>query len=155
MIIINKKGFTYIELMVIGLGTIIAAISVPIFGSWQTFSQLNEATVQIIQTIRLAREYSLARHRDSAQGVYFEINSSANDKFILYQGDSYATRDSDYDREIVLKDSLSLSTTLTNNEVNFSLGLGLPGNAGTVTLTSSNTNTKDIEINSYGMVEEK
>jgi len=54
---------------------------------------------------------------------------------------------------------LSLSATgftLTGSDVdvNFSKGLGVPDNAGTLTITHDVNGSRDIVVNSFGLVEE-
>ncbi|MFC1701097.1 Tfp pilus assembly protein FimT/FimU [Patescibacteria group bacterium] len=146
------KGFTFIELLiVIAIMLVIAVAASPIYGNLMASSQLNENTSQIIQIVRTAREQSSAWLNDSAHGVYFNITEK---KYILYQGDSYASRNTNYDRETSLDSSLSLSTTLSNNEINFSKGLGMPNNTGNITLSHDASNSRIITINSFGMTEQ-
>ena len=149
------KGFTIIELLiVIAITLILATLSASLYGNLQVSSQLNDSTSQMLQATRTARERSVARVNNSAHGVYFEINPGADDRYILYQGSSYAARDSSHDRATTLANSLSLSTTLTGSEVNFSMGFGVPDNTGSVILTHDVNGTRTITINSFGMVEE-
>lgn len=151
----TNRGFTLIELLlVIAILVIITGLSVPIYGNLQIKTQINENISLIIQTLRTAKERSISRVNDSAHGIYFEINPGADDKFILYQGSSYASRNSSYDRETVLDSTLHIITNLTDNEVNFSKGLGLPNNVGTITLSHDTTGVKNISINSMGIVQE-
>lgn len=145
-----QGGFTLVELLVvISITLVLAVAAVPIYGNLQVSSQLNENSSLIIQTVRQARERSVARLNNSAHGVYITSTSYA-----LYQGSSYATRDSSYDRVTTLDSAVSLSTTLVSKEVNFSRGIGMPNNIGTITLTHEAQGTKTITINSFGMVEE-
>jgi prepilin-type N-terminal cleavage/methylation domain-containing protein len=146
----RQSGFTLIELLiVIGITLLVGAAAVPIYGSLQVSTQLNENSSLVIQTVRTAREYSVARLNNAAHGVY--ITSTT---YTLYQGSSYAARDSSYDRTTTLDSALTLSTTLTGSEVNFSKGLGVPNNTGTITLTHDVQGSSTITINSFGMVEE-
>lgn len=156
-----KNGFTLIELLVvIGVIIILAAATAPIYGNLQVSAQLNENSSKIIQAIRIAREQSQAGFNGLNHGVYFEINAGANDKFILYQGSSYAARDINYDQETILDDSLSLSSAdffLTGGDdvdINFSKGLGAPDNIGALILTHETVGSRRITLNPIGMVEE-
>jgi len=148
------RGFTLIELLiVIAITLILAAAVAPIYGNLQVSGQLNETSAQIIQALRTARERSLARFNTTQHGVYFQ-----SDRYALYQGASYALRESDYDREVILDDSLGLSWSLTGTgdagDVNFSKGLGVPNKRGTITSTHDASGTRTIAINSFGAVEE-
>jgi len=154
----TSNGFTLVELLiVIGITLILAAAVAPIYGNLQVSSQLNENSSQIIQSLRLARERSVARTNNSQHGVYFEIDALGDkDKYVLYQGSTYDTRDSNYDREVILDEVLSLSLPgeVSEYEINFSKGLGVPSATGIITLTHDISGTRQIIINSFGMVEE-
>ncbi len=154
-----RQSFTLIELLiVIAIIVILTTAAIPIYGNLQVESQLNESSAQIIQILRTARGRSVAGLNDATHGVYFEINSG-NDKYILYQGPSYTERESNYDRETTLDDSLHISTTLVDNDVNFSKGFGLPlgaglPNAGAIILTHETSGNRTISINSLGIIKE-
>ena len=150
-----QKGFTLIELLiVIGIFIIIASVSMSLYSNWQSDSGIDSALAEIIETLRLAKNRSESGLNDSPHGVYFLINKSGNDSYVLYQGADYASRDADFDKEIGLDSSLSLNTTLDGANVNFSQGLGEPGAVGTVSIINNNTNeTKTISINVLGVVD--
>ena len=147
-----NKGFTLIELLiVISIFIILAAVSIPVYGNWQSAVQMDAATAGIAQAIRLAKTRGGAGFNDSAHGVYFNV---VDNKYILYQGNSYAGRDADYDQEVVLENSLTLSGTLSNGEVNFSRGLGVPSATGTVIVAHSTTGeVVVVSVNGAGMVD--
>lgn len=151
-----RTGFTLTELLiVIGILIITTAAAVPIYGQLQTTAQLDESAAQVVQAVRIARERSLAGLNDSRHGVYFEINVAGDDKFILYQGQNYFSRNASYDRAVNLDSPLSLSTTLVGNEINFSQGLGIPNTVGLITLIHNASGSREITINSLGTVKEE
>jgi prepilin-type N-terminal cleavage/methylation domain-containing protein len=144
------KGFTLIEILVVtAIMALLTGASVPIVGNLQKSSQLNEGSTHVIQTVRVAKERASSRLNDAQHGVKFLSGS-----YVLYQGDSYVLRDDSYDRTITLDNALSLVSTLQDDDVNFSKGLGMPNNTGSVTLTHSVHGTKIITVNSFGKVEE-
>ncbi len=153
------RGFVFIELLVVIAIMIIAVAAViPMYGELQGSSQLNENSSQIIQNSRIAKERSVSRLNNSSHGIYFGINPLASDQYILYQGDSYATRDTNYDRVFVLGDALSFSSsgfTLIGDDIdiNFSKGKGFPNNTGVLTLTHEVKGSQDINVNSFGLIE--
>lgn len=150
----DKKGFTLVEvLIVISVSLILAASAVPIIGNLQGSAQLNDNTSDIIQTLRIARERSISRLNNENHGVFFEINAGA-DSYILYQGGSYDTRDTDYDVETTLPDSITMTTTITGDEINFSKGLGVPDETGIIDLISDTGGTRSVSSNSIGLIEE-
>lgn len=149
----RNSGFTLIELLtVIGITLVLVVAVVPIYGNLQVSSQLNDSMDQIVQTLRTARERSIARSNDSAHGVFFEINAPGDDRFILYQGDSYAARDSNYDRALTLSSSIVLSTTLSGDGVTFSKSFGAPNATGTVTLTHDAQGVRTVTITRIGSI---
>lgn len=149
----QQKGFSLIELLIVmGIMVIIVPSIMPIYSGLQVSSQLNENISQTIQALRLAREYSRAGLNGSAYGVYFEINSETRDKYILYKGDSYAIRDVDFDRVTIMDDTITLSTTLQENDINFSKWTGKPNTDGQVIFLSDNSNEEIVSVNSEGFV---
>jgi len=156
------KGVTIVELLiVIAVGSILAAAGISIYGNLQGSVQLNETSSEIIQLLRIAKARSEARLNSKRHGVYLEINLEGNDKAILYQGLSYTTRDQEHDRTLVLDGVLSISTqdfslVLGDDvDINFSLGLGMPDNTGTMTITHSVDGMRVIGLNVLGMAEEQ
>lgn len=133
---------------------ILVAIGAPIYGNLQVKSQLNENASQLVQNLRITEARSISRLNNSAHGVYFKINPETNDQYILYQGSSYASRDSSYDLVITLDQVLSITTSLTGQEVNFSQGLGVPDNTGEITLSHDTGGDKIISINALGLIQE-
>lgn len=149
------RGFTLIELLiVISIMLIVAVVAIPIYGKLQVSTQLNENTTHVIQMTRNARQQSVVRYNASPHGVFFEINAEDKDRVILFQGASYATRDSQYDREFVLEKAITLSTTLDQTQVTFSQGLGKAIHTGTVTLTHDVAGARSVSVNAFGKVEE-
>jgi prepilin-type N-terminal cleavage/methylation domain-containing protein len=145
------KGFTLTELLiVIGITMILASASLPIYSNLQVSAQLGETSAQVSQALRIARNNSLNRVNSQVHGVKFEI-----DRYILYQGGSYVSRDITYDREVELSDSLSLSTDLFGDEVVFSKSFGLPNTTGTITLTHDVEGVSTISLNDLGVTEEE
>lgn len=153
--ILKGSGFTLIELLVVvAIFVILAAASVPVYGNWQSSAQMDTAVSEIVQGLRLAKTKSAAGFNNSVHGIYFEINAAGSDRFIIYQGSSYASRDTDHDQETELSGALSLATTLTGNEIGFSKGLGEPTTTGTVTiLHSGSSESVMISINGLGVVD--
>jgi hypothetical protein len=107
-----------------------------------------------MQSLYLAKARSEAGLNNFSHGVYFEINEEDNDKFILYQGNSYATRDQNFDREIAINSSLIITINIAGNEVNFLKGIGLPSATGTIEIIHQTTKeTRHINVNNLGIIE--
>ncbi|NQV88131.1 MAG: hypothetical protein HQ402_01060 [Parcubacteria group bacterium] len=137
-------------LIVIGITTILAGVSSVVYGNLQVSSQLNETSAQITQNLRIAREQSSSGLNNIAHGVEF-----TSSQYTIYQGASYATRDSSYDRVYSLPSAVTLSTTLTGDEVLFSKGVGIPSTTGTITITHSVNGSKTISVNNQGIILEQ
>ncbi len=136
-------------LIVIGILLIIFLAAIPVYGNFQALAQLNNTTSQMVQNIRTAKGLAGVRYNNSRHGVKFFNNS-----YTVYQGATYAGRDTDYDRVFDLDDVFNLTTTLASDEVNFRRGSGLPDNTGTITLVHDVEGTKQITINEWGLIEE-
>lgn len=149
----QSSGFTLIEILIaIALFLLLAAASFSIYGNLAVSSQLDDAHSGILSALRIARVYSMSGLNNSSHGVYFEDNP-VQDKYILYQGPSYLSRDTNYDNAVTLDSSLSIFTDFTSNDVNFSMGRGIPNATGTVTISHSAKGFKNISINRFGIAE--
>jgi len=154
--IFKNYGFTFIELLLtVGIFSILAVSTITIYGGMQVSSQLNEANYQIIQALRLAREYSRGSFAGQRYGVYFEINDGISDSYTIYQGDSYLARSLDFDRVYNLGNAIILTTSFLNNEINFSKNVGIPNVLGAVFLSDNNGKSREINVNQYGLINTK
>ncbi|MDP2864425.1 MAG: hypothetical protein Q8N73_02100, partial [bacterium] len=78
-------GVTLIELVVIlGILILLTALAVPTFIFFQTETDLNNSTEEIINTLRVAQNKTLGSEGASNYGVHFE-----SDKLVLFKGTSY------------------------------------------------------------------
>ena len=150
----KQYGFTLLELLlVVAIIAILASAIAPVSSRLFSSAQLNENAASIVQTLRTARQRSVARFNDTTHGVYFEINEGA-DRFILYQGTSYATRNSAYDRIEILDDSITMTTNISGNEVTFFEGNGTPSATGTITLNHQVYGSESVSVDARGKIEE-
>ncbi len=148
----KQRGFTLIELLlVIAITlTLSAAAAAPIYGNLQGSVQLQEATTQTIQLLRMARERSVAGVNNLPHGIYFD-NVTKPNVVVLFQGGNYTTRDQSLDRTIEIPATVSLSTTFGNEAV-FALDTGLPNASGTITLTHDFLGEDTVSLNTLGVV---
>ena len=153
------RGFTMVELLiVIALSFILVIASLPIYGQLQVRAQLEETSAQLVQALRVVRQNSLARYGGGPHGVFFDINPSGQDRFILYRGDNYVSRDPNYDivqtlDEALIITNLDFSLDGGGIDINFSAGLGRPNNIGSFLLTHVVQGERVISINSFGKIE--
>ncbi len=146
----GQKGLTIVEILIVIsiLGFLIAAVA-PLYYSFSVSEQLNTETQELLQTLRRAQIRAISGEADLRFGVYFLSN-----QYILFAGNSYATRDSDFDEVYNLSPTLFLSWSLGGpSEVVFNKVKGTPSVVGTVTLTSVNNKTKTLSINQVGKID--
>lgn len=148
----NCKGFTLIELLVvIGVVTILATISIPIYGNLSSATDLGETSVQVTQLFRKARTLSFNAYRNTSYGVYYDDSEK---KFILYSGDSFAVRDQSADYFIPINSLISVISSDQDPDIHFAKGTGLTSRNGYLELSHRATNNfKRINFNYLGVVD--
>jgi prepilin-type N-terminal cleavage/methylation domain-containing protein len=140
----NQKGFSVIELIVVvAVFLIFMAISEWGILNFKFQGDLNTATNDIVQALRHAKANAQQVQGDSKWGV--EISAG---QITVFEGTSYAGRNSAFDQIINLPNGVSASGL---SEVVFEKISGITSNTGTITLTNS-SGTKDITINAKGTV---
>jgi len=103
-----KNSFALIEaLLIIGILFILLSIALPNFRLFQQQSDLNDAIEEIINTLRLAQNKTLASEGDDQWGVYFETSTFPH-QYILFKGKSFATRDLSADEVHKLPNSVEI-----------------------------------------------
>jgi len=147
----QRSGFTLVELLItVAILIILAASTVVVASQFYTSSQLLESADRLTQTIHTAKVRSVGGVNDVSHGVYVETS-----QYTLYQGGSYESRDSSYDRVIELDNGLLLSNTISGNDITFSRGLGYSSTTGTITIAHQETGDEEtITIQSIGIIRE-
>jgi|SRR3989344_1210130 len=151
------RGFTLIEfLIVIAIGGLLAGVVGPAFSRFPSESQLDDVASDLKQVIELARERSVAGAGGVTHGVFLELNAGAgvSDRYVLFRGSSYATRDPLYDQPTIIKSPIDLTTTLTGGAmtITFSSRWGIPNVIGTITLAHSTGDQRVLNLNELGLV---
>jgi prepilin-type N-terminal cleavage/methylation domain-containing protein len=140
-----SRGFTLLEiLLVVGIISIIAGFSMPVYQSFQVKNDLDIAAQTIATSFRRAQVLAEASDGDNTWGV--EVISGS---ITVFQGVSYAARVAAFD-EIT-----SLPPTITPtglSEVVFDRLTGQALSTGTVTLTTSTGLVRTIALSSKGTV---
>lgn len=149
----NQRGFTLVELLIV-IGIFVLTVTVSgIFTSVSKNNRdLNDVSVQMVDTLRRARHQTITGNQDVVWGIHFET-----DRYVLFQGDTYSSVDPE-NIEFVLPGSVQISAiSLTGggSEVIFDDKFGNTSTDGTITLQSTNaTTTTQIIINSAGLIED-
>lgn len=145
-------GFTLIEVLVsISIFLLLIGGSAFFIATFLASTDLNETSTQIAQTLRIARERSLAGLNNAQYGVYFNTGTR---QYILYRGSSYSTsRDlanAEFDVVTDIGSTLTLTTTFPG-DVNFSR-LGKATINGRITLAHLVGGNRTIDINEFGII---
>ncbi|MDB5181890.1 MAG: hypothetical protein JWP13_653 [Candidatus Saccharibacteria bacterium] len=142
----SSKGFTLIEMLlsvlIIGL---ITGASLPLYASFQNRNNLDTTTQDIAYMLRRAQTYARGMNGDSPWGVQVATNSVT-----MFEGSTYATRDTTEDEIISVPGSLTLSGPA---EMVFAKLTAAPNTTGSIIVSSPSTNdTRTITVNAEGMV---
>ncbi len=138
-------GFTLIEMLLsVAVIGIIAAISAPVYQSFQNRNNIDIAAASVAQSLRRAEVLATAVDGDSNWGV--DIRSGS---ITLFKGSSYAGRDTTFDEVYDMPTSIVPSGLA---QVVFARFSGVPQTTGTITLTNSNAEIRTIAINAKGTI---
>lgn len=141
----RQWGFTLLEAMLsVGLLSIIAGISLPIYQSFQNRTDLDITAHGVVQAMRRAQVYSRGMKDDVQWGI--EVQTSG---VTLFRGSSFASRDTSYDEVTTIPNGMTVSGL---SEVLFAKLSGAPNTTGSITLTSRNNEVRTITLNAKGMV---
>ncbi len=142
-----------IELLItVAIFLALGAVVLPVAGNFYTSSSLEQESNNLLTTLRYARTRSFARVNAAAHGVNFEP-SAAPPRYTLYQGASYAVRDTSYDFVTTLPAGYTLAVSGAS-DFNFPAGQALPVTATTITITQPAQGSRQITINKFGGIYE-
>lgn len=119
-------------------------LSVPVYEIFVRRNDLNLTKQGIGMMLQRAETYARAVNGDSAWSV--EIQSST---VTLFQGTTFATRNTAYDETLAIPGSMSPSGL---SEVQFAKLTALPNTTGSITLTSTSNDVNTVTINAKGTV---
>lgn len=152
----NSRGFTLIELLIVlAIGGIIATAVGPAISRFPSGSQLDEVAGDLKQVIQLARARSVAGKAGVTHGIFLEMNiGPIPDRYILFRGADYATRNQTYDEPTVIRNSIELTAALTGGatEIVFTPSIGAPSATGAITFTHATGDKRVIQVNDLGFL---
>jgi len=145
-----KKGFTLIELViVIGILGFLILGSLTVITLFTGQVNLNITSQQILSTLQLSRDRTLASANETQHGVHFETT-----KYVLFEGATYDSMDPD-NKEYDLSGVEIYEINITGgSNVVFDRIRGTTANSGNVKirLTEDTSKTDTILVNSSGSV---
>lgn len=137
-------GISLIEvLLVVGILAIALVFTLPVSLGFYESYQLDTQAKGIIQALRKAQLKSMSIENDANFGVYL-----TNDEYRLFKGDSYLTRDVQYDEIFDLPKIINVSGIQEVVFLKFEGSASVVGNI----IISNNGNTRSISINRIGRI---
>lgn len=141
----EKEGFTLIEIgIVFAIFALIAGLGLPLGIDAYRNYLLTSETRNIISILRRAENLAFSNSYNSAYGISFQP-----DRFVIFQGESYATRNSIFDENYLKTTGITASST---PEIIFSPLSGLP-NSSTTIILSNGIRSQAVSINSQGVID--
>ena len=147
-ILMVSRGFTVIELLlVMAIFFIIAGFAPTFYGRFLSQDAVSETADRVAGALRNAQGYSLAGKGSLPWGV--AVNSGT---LVLFQGNSFATRNAALDRRVAVPSSVLVSGL---NETIFARVSGVPTAPLTISLTASGGASRTVTMNVLGVVSRK
>lgn len=139
-----RSGFSIIEIViVIAIFGMLLAIGLPIgLDAYRNYLLTSESR-NLLSILRRAETNAFANKNGSAHGVAVQ-----SDRFVLFQGQSYASRDAPYDEEYPKSGTVTSSGTA---EIIFSQISGKPSASAAITL-SNELRSQTITVNEEGTI---
>ena len=141
----NQAGVTLLEVMLsVAVIALLAGMAAPVYQSFQVRNDLDVAANTLAQTLRRAQLLSKIGVNEGAWGVFVQSGS-----ITLFQGDTYAGRNTAYDEVWSVPNSISVSGVA---EIVYTKFIGTTLTPGTITLTSSSNEVRLLEFTNYGTI---
>lgn len=140
----NNAGFTLIELLLaVVIMLAVGAVMAPVSVDFQQRNDLDVSQTTFAQGVRRAQQLSMSGEGDSQWGVI-----ATSGKITVFKGNTYGTRDINFDEDYVISAAITLSGQL---EYDFVKITGLPNQTGTATLVNGSYQ-KQVGVNAKGIV---
>jgi len=141
----KKKGFTLLEVILsIALIGILASTFFSVFTNFQIASDLDLASLSLVQSLRRAQLLAQGVSLDSDWGVKIE-----SERIVIFKGAGYAGRDASQDEIINFPSPLEVSG---NTEMVFEKFSGEPDVTGLVALSTASGTSREINLNEKGVI---
>jgi len=145
-------GFTLTEtIMVVAVIAILAVASVPAYLNFHRKYQIDVASHDTLQLLRIAQSNAMASQGHDEYGM--NITTGAGGSIEIFKGSDYVSRDTSFEGELItFPNTVTISDTIADPDVVFLRIEGSTTDTGTMTL-SNGTNTKTITVYETGLVE--
>lgn len=152
----SESAFTLIEiLIVVFILAVLGVISVPVYDAFLKSSDVDNGMQEFHIALRLAQSKTVSSENESQYGVYIDTAVSPN-KYVIFKGASYATRDTAFDQPFWLSKTTEFSAISLGggNEVVFNRLTGYATQSGSVSvrLKADTSKIKTIYIAVAGVL---
>ena len=139
----KRRAFTAVEtLLTLGIISVTAGFTVPMYRNFQIRSDLDLVTEQTIQGLRRAQILAQSGENDSSWGFFVQDG-------VIYQGEAYAVRDPQYDESYPVPATINTSGL---PEVSFSRIDGAPNQTGEIIIQGLSGDQRIIIVGIDGVL---
>ncbi len=151
-----KRGFTIIEvIVVITIIVILATVSITALYSLQKRSHLDNGIQEFVNILKFAQNKTLSSENNNQYGVYLD-NSVSPNKYVLFEGSSYALRNISADLIYFLHQTVEFFGINLNggNEIVFDKLTGMTQQSGSIVLRlkADTSQNKTVYISNVGAI---
>lgn len=141
----EETGFTLLEVILfIALIGILAGTFFSVFTNFQITTDLDLASLSLVQSLRRAQFLAQGVFQDSDWGVKTE-----SERITIFKGASFSGRDASQDEIIDFPSALEVSG---NTEIVFEKLSGEPDLTGLITLSTTSGTNREISLNEKGTI---
>ena len=152
----HNKGFTIVELIIVlVLFAVLFSSTSIVFGNMLSEYGMGSEASKIVQFMREARMNAVSQKDNSEWGVNF-ITSGDPDRYIMFKGSSYLSRDPAFDIDFALPKNILIENINLGggNEIVFNKRSGYTSNGGSFSYVNDNEQI-NFTINSLGLIDYK
>lgn len=141
----QTNAFTLIEVILMtALFLVLAGMSSVFYGQFLLDNAVAETENRIVSFVRTAQGYAMAGKGGLPWGI-----SQSNGKLFLFQGNSFATRNTSLDRTTAIPSNVTINNF---SEITFQPVSGTPSVTNTITLSATNGTTQTLTMNTAGVI---
>ena len=154
----NNKGFTLFEvIIVVVILAILSIIAISDFLFLQRRTDVDNGIQEYAGVLKLAQSKTLASENESQYGVHIAIPLTSPNKYVLFKGSSYVTRDTTYDQNYYLPKTLEffdINLSYGSVAIVFDKLTGASNVSGSISIRSKidSSQSKTVYIASSGTV---